>query len=437
MFKRFLAALIALLMALAVIPTVFAETGEDYLDYQVPEGYNEAEYYAALAFLEIEDENGVKNGQKIRSDYDPEDPETWYYTDESTGFNGLQWVNIDEEDEMVLYAFALHYISVVGVLDLTECHHLWALVLMDSRVTDVYVPNTNSEMIISFQYNSLLTNIDMSQCIDCPLIDFYADDNPSLETLDLSMNPGLNTFTCVRDYNLTSVTLPQTPQLSSFECYDCDLSELDITGCSGLMCFICYNNHITELDLSECPDLLILDCHDNELTELDLSPCTGLFSLDCSGNNLNEIDLSENLSIPIDSIRADGSGKVGIKNLRIIAPECHIAYAYPEEGESFIGWYNEAGELLSEEAAFDYSEIIGQETVFIARFTGGAAPAIPGDVDGSGEVNITDALLALRAAMGVIELTPEQLAAADMNGSGTAEVSDAIIILRMAMGLLN
>ncbi|MBR6006384.1 MAG: dockerin type I repeat-containing protein, partial [Clostridia bacterium] len=60
----------------------------------------------------------------------------------------------------------------------------------------------------------------------------------------------------------------------------------------------------------------------------------------------------------------------------------------------------------------------------------------PGDIDGNGEIEVSDAILALRSAMGIIELTPEQLAAGDMNGDGTVGVDDALTILRTAMGLI-
>ena len=62
--------------------------------------------------------------------------------------------------------------------------------------------------------------------------------------------------------------------------------------------------------------------------------------------------------------------------------------------------------------------------------------ATPGDVDGDGAVTVADALLTLRAAMGIVELTDAQLHAADIDGSGAANLTDALVILRAAMGLI-
>ena len=65
-----------------------------------------------------------------------------------------------------------------------------------------------------------------------------------------------------------------------------------------------------------------------------------------------------------------------------------------------------------------------------------SAPTVtPGDVDGNHVVNVADAILTLRAAMSLLDLTPEQFEAADVDGSGTIGVPDAILILRMAMGV--
>ncbi len=60
---------------------------------------------------------------------------------------------------------------------------------------------------------------------------------------------------------------------------------------------------------------------------------------------------------------------------------------------------------------------------------------LTGDVDGDKEVEVTDALTALRAAVGLETLTGNAFKAADMNRSGVIEVTDALQILRMAVGL--
>ena len=60
-----------------------------------------------------------------------------------------------------------------------------------------------------------------------------------------------------------------------------------------------------------------------------------------------------------------------------------------------------------------------------------------GDVNGDGDVDFTDALLVLRASMGLVALTPEQFTEADVNGSGVVDMTDALLIMRKAMGLID
>jgi hypothetical protein len=66
----------------------------------------------------------------------------------------------------------------------------------------------------------------------------------------------------------------------------------------------------------------------------------------------------------------------------------------------------------------------------------GSSEYAPGDIDMNGEVNVVDALLALRCSMGLLEFSGEQLALADVNESGACDVADALLILRFSMGLI-
>ena len=61
---------------------------------------------------------------------------------------------------------------------------------------------------------------------------------------------------------------------------------------------------------------------------------------------------------------------------------------------------------------------------------------IPGDTDGNGTVNMVDAIMALRHAMGITLLNAEQQARADIDGNGSVNMVDAVSILRRSMGIV-
>lgn len=72
----------------------------------------------------------------------------------------------------------------------------------------------------------------------------------------------------------------------------------------------------------------------------------------------------------------------------------------------------------------------------IFRLAASSTPTVKlGDVNMDGQVNVADAVMTLRAAVGQITLTAEQKQAADVNGDASINVADAVKILRVAVGL--
>lgn len=60
-----------------------------------------------------------------------------------------------------------------------------------------------------------------------------------------------------------------------------------------------------------------------------------------------------------------------------------------------------------------------------------------GDLNGDGEIDITDAGLLIQDCNGMRELTEEQLAAADLNDDGEASLADAALLVQYCNGLIN
>lgn len=60
---------------------------------------------------------------------------------------------------------------------------------------------------------------------------------------------------------------------------------------------------------------------------------------------------------------------------------------------------------------------------------------ISGDIDGNGTLDSADALMILRASLGLQNLGDKERKNADVNGDGTVDSGDALIVLRRAVGL--
>ena len=90
------------------------------------------------------------------------------------------------------------------------------------------------------------------------------------------------------------------------------------------------------------------------------------------------------------------------------------------EGYTFVGW--------DQDYTF-ISDAIDIYTIYQP------SDATPGDVNGDGTVNANDALMILRAALNLVQLTDSQIAIADVNNDGTVNANDALAVMRIALGL--
>ena len=426
--KRILAAVIAAVFAVLNVASalpVFA-LSESTARYPTPEGYNDHDYQKLVAFLEQTDDEGVKNGEKLSENYDPNDPATWnlHYD------NSRVW--IESDGELRIQEIYVSYKNLCGALDVSGCTALYYLDCGSNNLTSLDVSGCTALEEL-WCYNNNFTELDVSGCT--ALEDLICSAN-NLTTLDVSSNTALEGVYCDSN-NLTALDVSNNTALECLGCYSNNLTELDVSGCTALVTLWCNDNNLTTLDVSNNTALQTLYCSNNNLTELDVSNNTALLDLVCSSNSLTELDLSHNSDLPLDCVKSEGNGTIGCYCR--FDNEVGDVIAVPNSGAEFIGWFNEAGELIAsaDECDFYYpNEYVWEfrntsQTVLIAKFT--EAEPIPGDADGDGELTNEDVLLLMRAVMELEELTDEMLANCDMNGDGVVNFTDVLIMLRMVL----
>ncbi len=427
-----IAAALALLLTFAVFPVspakVTAKTAEPH--WNVPAGYNEYDYDKCAAFLEITDGDGVKNGSKLSGNYDVNDPETWgtcWGFDEDWNFVEVpcfSWTT--SGNELRLSRMNTENRSLFGDLDLSGCEFLAFLQCSVNELTGIDVSDCTALDFLHC-YGNDLSELIVSGCtalndLDCA--------STTLTELDVSGCTALASLLCQINH-LTSLNVSGCTRLYELDCSNNQLTSLDLSDCSNLGILNCFDNDLMSLDISGTPALERLNCSDNCLSELDVSANPELYILVCRNNGLRQLNLSGNDNLPLDTVRAEGNGTFGYSYEGSMLEGS--VYANPGEGETFLGWYNAEGEQISAQPVFN---IVGtNETELTARFSGNAVIHGSGDIDGSGQTDITDAVLAIRIAMGLIDATPEQVEAGDMNGDYGITVQDAVLILRAAMGL--
>lgn len=343
--------------------------------YATPDGYNDHDYQKMVAFFEQTDENSVRNGEKLSEDYDPTDPGTWWKYDDGYCRGSVEWTTVAGE-------YRLYNIFFGGI---------------------------------------------GNDALPLELVGF----------LDVSGCTALAEVRCwsFGDIQLTGLDVSGCAALEALDCDGNELTELDVSGCAALEELDCDYNHMTELDASANTGLRRLYCSGNQLTELDVSANTELESLSCSENHLTELDLSNNPRIDIDTISAEGSGFIGVGTERDENyDKWYCIKAVPVPGNSFCGWYAVDGTLLSTNVEINRNDFDGVND-FVAKFTA-STPGGIGDVDGDGVVRVSDAVLIMRCALGLIEFTPEQILCGDVDGDGVIKIADAVMVVRIALGLV-
>ena len=427
--------------------------------YATPHGYNDHDYQKMVAFFEQTDENGVRNGEKLSEDYDPTDPETWWEYDGDYCRGSIEWTTVAGEYRLyeIFFGGIGNYalpLELVGFLDVSGCTALtdvrcnsWgdiqltgldvsgcaALEVLDcdgNELTELDV-STNTGLVWLYCRRNQLTELDISA--NTELRRLYCSGN-QLTELDVSANAELYVLYCSEN-QLTELDVSVKTELESLSCFENQLTELDVSGCAALEELDCDYNHMTELDVSANTELRRLWCSGNQLTELDVSANTELESLSCSENHLTELDLSNNPRIDIDTISAEGSGFIEVSTVWDENDDiCYYIKAASVPGNSFCGWYAVDGTLLSTNVEINRNDFDGVND-FIAKFTA-STPGGVGDVDGDGVVRVSDAVLIMRYALGLIEFTPEQILCGDVDGDGFVKVADAVMVIRIALGLV-
>ena len=123
-------------------------------------------------------------------------------------------------------------------------------------------------------------------------------DNNQLTSLDLSKNLALINLFCYAN-KLTSLDVRNNTALEWLNCSDNQLTDLDLSKNTALDDLDCGNNILTSLDLCKNTALVTLDCTNNQLTSLDLCKNTALVTLDCTNNQLTSLNLSMNTELNI------------------------------------------------------------------------------------------------------------------------------------------
>ena len=89
--------------------------------------------------------------------------------------------------------------------------------------------------------------------------------------------------------NATGETVTLTGKITELECYENQLTALNVKDCTSLQRLNCNSNQLPELEVQGLIALKTLQCNNNQLPELDVRGLSSLIEIYCLGNQLTEL----------------------------------------------------------------------------------------------------------------------------------------------------
>ncbi len=192
----------------------------------------------------------------------------------------------------------------------------------DTGPLDDYVPtvniNTLKSLGVSGRNISDLKGIE--DFISLTLLECY---NNNLTNLDVSNNTSLTRLDCY-DNDLTNLDVSKNTALKVLLCGFNQLTNLDVSLNVALEDLYCPQNELTSLNVSNNIELTTLWCQDNQLTSLDVTNNKALTELLCQKNQITSLDVSNNIALIDLWCRANNLISIDVsKNTALNVLRCH------------------------------------------------------------------------------------------------------------------
>lgn len=205
------------------------------------------------------------------------------YEDNSPIITDLKFSGVDKADPTTIL------FSLVSEDNSVEHYQIVITVTEDDGATVDVIPGTanNTGLVsaladlgIGTKDNEGNLNLTQRDIDETTSLNLNAKQLTSLEGLDCFVN--LTSLDCSQN-QLTEIDCSKFSKLTDFNCSNNSLTALDLTNLTELEFLYCSNNNLSNLDVSNNPKLKKLDCNGNSLPTLDISTLRELTRLDCSG----------------------------------------------------------------------------------------------------------------------------------------------------------
>ncbi len=185
----------------------------------------------------------------------------------------------------------------------TEAPNLTSVNLSGNLLTEITLQDTTYSSLTSLNvYGNQLNAIDLSSL---PALTSLSIGYKALSELDLSKNSNLITLDCRNMTKLSKLDVATKGSVdhTKLKYLDCtysasgsqgSITELDVSGNTGLISLLAADNSISTLNMQGTNNIALLDLAGNKLTGIDVSQLTNLSSLNLASNNMKTVNVSRN-----------------------------------------------------------------------------------------------------------------------------------------------
>lgn len=326
--------------------------------------------------------------------------------------NNLTTLNVEGNNNMI-YMSCRDNPGLTGITGLASCTALKSFYCYSTSINDLSVVNSLSDLEILSCYNTKITSLTvtnkshltMVSFRDCPVLtNAVIESNSELATLYSYNCPVLISLSC-KNNKLTSIDLSNDTKLEKLDCSNNNLSSLNVAGMTALNRLDCRNNQLTSLYAQGCLGLTFLNCFGNQLTSLSLQNCPSLYSVQINVNRFTDSGMT-----------------TLINSLRTCSSSDHADLYVRSENSSEENVFTRNHLIAANNKNWDAWHFINGSWVMYTA-------SLPGDVNGDGNVTISDvtSLIDIMLSNGT---APAQ---ADVNGDGNVTISDVTSLIDLLL----
>ncbi len=151
-----------------------------------------------------------------------------------------------------------------------------------------------------------------------PNLEYLSCGNNQLTALDVSQNPNLSKLYCAQNL-LTSLNITNLPNLKNLDFKNNQLSTINLTNNINLTSINAINNNLTSLDVSGFNNLQFLNCSLNSIATLNLTGANSLSYLNCKNNQITNLDATSLTSIVELDCSYNGMSSMNISGLSTLS----------------------------------------------------------------------------------------------------------------------